>query len=260
MIALPLLFALLARFTFTAAVPANESGLIFGYFFAFSADDGDAATFTNEDDGEYAIQWGENSGHFIGGAGWTPGSPQSISYSTFSPVGNSWFSIYGWTTDPLVEYRILEENFGGVDPTVGLTSKGSLTSDGSVYDIYEAQIVDGVSPVGTSNFTQYWSIRQSPVNAGIPTVTTQNHFTAWAAAGMPLGTFGYQIVATEQVGGASTATNAGSLSVLVRTRPAGFCAIEYAQCGGEGFTGPNCCVSNTTCVQNNQFFSQCLAD
>jgi endo-1,4-beta-xylanase len=85
-------------------------------------------------------------------------------------VGSSYISIYGWTTDPLVEYRILEQNYGANDPTVGLTWKGNLTSDGSVYDIYETQIVHAQSIVGIANFKQYWSIRQDLRSDG--TVTT----------------------------------------------------------------------------------------
>ncbi|KAJ6447585.1 hypothetical protein C8R45DRAFT_943404 [Mycena sanguinolenta] len=32
----------------------------------------------------------------------------------------------------------------------------------------------------------------------------------------------------------------------VESPPAGPCVPEYGQCGGQGFVGPTCCVSNTT--------------
>ncbi|KAH6617375.1 1, 4-beta cellobiohydrolase [Chaetomium tenue] len=39
--------------------------------------------------------------------------------------------------------------------------------------------------------------------------------------------------------------------------PGGSCAARWAQCGGQGFTGPTCC-SEGTCTVSNQWYSQCL--
>ncbi|KAG8816279.1 hypothetical protein FRC18_001084 [Serendipita sp. 400] len=36
------------------------------------------------------------------------------------------------------------------------------------------------------------------------------------------------------------------------------CAINYAQCGGQGFTGPTCCQSGWTCTYTNPWYSSCL--
>jgi hypothetical protein len=36
------------------------------------------------------------------------------------------------------------------------------------------------------------------------------------------------------------------------------CAAVYGQCGGQGWTGPTCCVSST-CQYQNAYYSQCLA-
>ncbi|KAJ7603817.1 concanavalin A-like lectin/glucanase domain-containing protein [Mycena rosella] len=222
------------------AASTNSSGLIFGYYYIVTAEDGGAVQYTNNDDGEYTLEWTNNSGSFVAGAGYNPGSAQTIRFGSFEVAGSSYLSIYGWTTNPLVEYHILEQNYGGNDPPVGLTWKGNLTSDSSVYDIYETEI--------------YWSIRQDLRSDGL--VTTGNHFSAWAAVGMPLDTFNYQIVAAE---GFASSVN-GSLTNAVESPPAGPCAPEYGQCGGQGFTGPNCCVSNTTCIVDNAFFSTCVTN
>ena len=87
------------------------------------------------------------------------------------------------------------EAHGTYDPASALTHKGTVVSDGSVYDVYEGLRTGAPSIQGTASFNQYWSIRRSERTSG--TVTTANHFEAWAALGLRLGTFDYQIVATE---------------------------------------------------------------
>jgi hypothetical protein len=104
-------------------------------------------------------------------------------------TGYSYIGIYGWSNNPLVEYYINENGFNGIPGTGALGSgtvlKGSFTVDGSVYNIYTHPQVNKASIHGTTNFTQYWSVRQTPRTCGH--ISLSEHWKKWDSLGMPLG-------------------------------------------------------------------------
>lgn len=124
----------------------------------------------------------------------------TFSGSTSHSAGTVLVSVYGWTKNPLIEYYIQEYASDGKGSAQG-TQVGTVESDGSVYDIWKHTQVNQPSIVGTTTFTQYISNRRT-ARPGSGTVTTKNHFDAWAKLGLNLGAHNYQVLATEGWGSA----------------------------------------------------------
>jgi endo-1,4-beta-xylanase len=193
-----------------ATICSNQTGTSNGYYYQMWSNGQGSACFTQGSGGNsYSTSW-SGIGDFVAGVGWNPGSNHTVSFSGSlnASGGTSLVSLYGWSTNPLVEYYVME-NYSGSPPTAG-TYMGQVTSDGGTYNIYEHQQVNQPSIQGTATFEQYLAIRTSPVSSG--TITTQNFFNAWASHGMNLGALNYQIMATESFGGGS-----GNSSVTVNS-------------------------------------------
>ncbi len=215
----------------------SDTGNNGGFFFTHWTDGGGSACMTLGSEGNYSYQW-SNTGNFVGGKGWSTGSSSRVigyNAGNYSPSGNSYLTLYGWSTDPLVEYYVVD-SWGSWRPPGG-TAVGTVTSDGGTYQLYRTLRVDEPSIIGQATFYQYWSVRTSKRSTGSNNnITFQNHVNAWANQGWNLGTHNYQVMATEgyESSGSSNVTvwesgnnpdpnpnpnpNPGTYSIVVRAR------------------------------------------
>lgn len=208
----------------------SQTGTNGGFYYTHWTDGGGSACMTLGSGGNYSYQW-SNTGNFVGGKGWSTGSTNRVigyNAGNYSPSGNSYLCLYGWTTNPLVEYYVVD-SWGSWRPP-GATSVGTVTSDGGTYDLYRTQRVNQPSIQGTATFYQYWSVRTSKRSTGSNNnITFANHVNAWAARGWNLGTHNYQVMATEGY------QSSGSANVTVWD--AGSSGGSGGGSGGGGGTG-----------------------
>ena len=116
----------------------------------------------------------------------------------YTPRGNSYMCVYGWTRNPLMEYYIVE-GWGDWRPPGQGENKGTVTLDGNTYDIAKTMRYNQPSLDGTATFPQYWSIRKTSGSANNQTnymkgtIHVGRHFDAWSKAGLDMSGTLYEV-------------------------------------------------------------------
>jgi len=163
----------------------------------------------------FSAAW-NNSGDYLGRLGfeWGNGGKTYDQYGTItagfafkktgSGGGFSYIGIYGWSTNPCVEWYILDDSFGQMPfNPYNSSQKGTGTIDGESYKFFSNSTNGtGGSRCNQSSWSQFWSIRQKARQCG--TITISDHFKAWDAAGMKLGNLLEAKILVETGGGSGS--------------------------------------------------------
>jgi hypothetical protein len=134
-----------------------------------------------------------NSGDFLARAGLQWSSTQTYDQMdtitadyAFKKTGSggswSYIGIYGWSKSPLVEFYIVEDQFSKYGPG---SKVGTITVDGDTYTVYKNYRSGAASIEGTSNFDQFFSVRDKARQCGH--IDLSQHFAGWAKLGLKLG-------------------------------------------------------------------------
>ena len=182
---------------------ASGCATVFGVDATFSAN----WTGTGQSDflARVGLDWGQNSGKTYTQLG-TIGADFAET-KTSASASYSFIGIYGWSTNPLHEYYIVEDWLGSA-PTAGslggATKVTTISVDGGMYDVYtHTQNNQPAITGGNATFVQFFSIRQTARTCGH--ISISDHFDEWAKNNMTLGDM-YEAKILVEAGGTTSGT------------------------------------------------------
>jgi endo-1,4-beta-xylanase len=184
-------------------IQTEAQGTINGWFWSLYREGG-SANMTHGSGGNFAISY-NNVNDVVGGKGWNPGSARTIGYNIGALNGSyNFVGIYGWTTNPLIEYYVAEKG-----SMTGGTYVNTISSDGRNYSFYKSQRFNAPSIIGTATFWQYKDTWGGAPTAQNRSVNMANHINNWRnRGGQGFGNYNYMILALEAWGGRSGYINA----------------------------------------------------
>jgi hypothetical protein len=170
---------------------------------------GSITTFTTP---AFSASWGPNSGDFLARVGLQWGNGKAVSAlgtvtadyvetKTGSGGGYSYIGIYGWSVNPCVEWYIVDDSFNNLPFNPGGTMVGTAMIDGGTYNIIQRSTTGtGGNRCGNvTSWTQFYSVRTSKRSCG--TISISDHWAAWAAKNLNLGSVLEASILVEAGGG-----------------------------------------------------------
>jgi hypothetical protein len=150
----------------------------------------------------FTASW-NNAGGYLGRLGYEWGGFQSnpkpyeqhgtitaqiVSKKTGNAGGYSYIGMYGWSSDPCVEWYVVDDSFNTMPINPGTTTKkGEVDIDGGTYIMYTRPTSGsgGTRCSGVSDWIQFYSVRKTARQCGVISLT--QHFDAWKSLDMDLG-------------------------------------------------------------------------
>ncbi|KAJ3044610.1 hypothetical protein HDV00_001536 [Rhizophlyctis rosea] len=160
-----------------------------------------------------------------------------------APEAGQWFQAY---------FEMLVKNANPAFPTSGGVSTTTTrpTTTTTTRPI-STTTTTTTRPISTTTTTTRTTTTQGGSTCNGATVTvTQNGGTVTVTQA--------PATVTVTVGGNQQTTTTTTRTTTTSQAQQTNCAAKYGQCGGQGFTGPTCCQSGSTCKSSNQYYSQCL--
>ena len=175
---------------------------------------GSGGTITTYSTPAFSANW-NNSGDFLARIGMSWGNGKA--YTSLGTVkadfaetksgsagGYSYIGIYGWSTNPCVEWYIVDDSYGNLPFNPGGSMVGTATIDGGTYNIIARSTTGtGGNRCGNvSSWNQIYSMRTSKRTCG--TISITDHWNAWAKANQQLGAMLEASILIEAGGGSGS--------------------------------------------------------
>ena len=233
-----------------SAADQQTRGNIGGYDYEMWNQNGQGQASMNPSAGSFTCSW-SNIENFLARMGKNFDSQKKtykqigdivLTYDVeYTPKGNSYMCVYGWTRNPLMEYYIVEGWGDWRPPGNDGENKGSVTLNGNKYDIRKSMRYNQPSLDGTATFPQYWSVRQTSgsqnntTNYMKGTIDVSKHFDAWSQAGLDMSGTLYEV--SLNIEGYRSNGSANVKSVTVVTDGSGAGAGSTSDAGGNAGGG-----------------------
>jgi hypothetical protein len=137
--------------------------------------------------GRLGFEWGRFGGDPVPHDERGTITAQFVSKKAGSAGGYSYIGMYGWTTNPCVEWYVVDDSYNTMPINPGnTTNEGEVEIDGGTYIMYTRPTTGsgGTRCSGTTTWVQYYSVRKTARACGV--ISLSKHFGAWESLGMDM--------------------------------------------------------------------------
>lgn len=144
------------------------------------------ATWNNSGDylGRLGFEWGNSGKAFTAYGDITA----DLAFKKNGTAGQySYVGIYGWSTNPCIEWYIVDDSYSMMPFNTGNQPSGTVDLDGGTYNLVKRNTsgTGGNRCGNVSNWDQFYSIRHTGRQCG--TISVSEHFKVWDSKGWKLG-------------------------------------------------------------------------